>query len=249
MQGDYVDRGCFSCEVVLYLYAVKITYPETFFMLRGNHECRHLTSFFNFRDECIFKYTLDLYNEFMESFDYLPLAATINDKFLCMHGGLSPDITALDDINDIDRFREVPREGPMCDLLWSDPFDENLEHEPDDLSGGKRAPAAGGAPGPAPPPGPKPQQQPLSPKQTPAESADQWFTYNETRQCSFVFGVAAVDMFLKKNRLTAVIRAHEAQLEGYRMQMQNKHGIPRVITIFSGNVVVCTRVHRVQTRG
>ena len=82
-------------------------------MIRGNHECRHLTSFFNFKDECLYKYNLELYDAIMGMFDNLPIAATINGKFLCCHGGLSPDISTLRDIEDLDRFQEVPREGPF----------------------------------------------------------------------------------------------------------------------------------------
>jgi len=212
--GDYVDRGCFSSEVVFYLYALKITYPKTFFLLRGNHECRQLTSFFNFKDECTYKYNLEIYETIMQSFDLLPIAAIINKAFFCVHGGLSPDITTLEEVRQLDRFQEIPREGPMCDLLWSDPYEEDAQKDtdrpnPDDPDAG-----IGGE---------RHQQQSTS-----------WFGYNDTRQCSYVYGVEAVKQFLKDNKLTSVIRAHEAQVDGYKMQMVNRQsGIPRVITIFS----------------
>ncbi|CAE8617316.1 unnamed protein product, partial [Polarella glacialis] len=115
--GDYVDRGSFSVEVVAALYSLKIRYPKQVRMLRGNHECRQMTAFFNFREECEFKYDIGVYNAFMDSFDCLPLAATINGKFLCVHGGLSPDLAKLQAINNLNRFTEPPKEGLLCDLL------------------------------------------------------------------------------------------------------------------------------------
>merc|ERR1712228_1055615 len=203
------DRGCFATECVFFICAHKITYTDSFFNIRGNHECRHLTSFFNFKDECLYKYNLELYDAIMNMFDCLPISATINGKFLCCHGGLSPDISTLADIEDIDRFQEVPREGPFCDLLWADPVDDEKE---DDLGG---------------------DGYDDDPDSMDAEPTT-WFAYNETRQCSYVFGIDAVTTFLKKNNLTAVILAHEAQFDGYKMQMINEQTqIPRVITIFS----------------
>ncbi|KAL8438477.1 hypothetical protein Efla_002227 [Eimeria flavescens] len=204
--GDYVDRGSFSVEVLLLLFAIKLTHPSRVWLLRGNHECRQMTSFFNFRDECECKYDMSVYYAFMErkaeesAFDALPLAAVINGKFLAVHGGLSPELKVLSQIGGINRFQEPPRGGLFCDLLWADPLDESREDQGMQL-------VAGG------------------------EGA---FFPNDVRGCSYFFAYTAASTFLDRNGLLSVLRAHEAQLEGYKMHQTNsKTGFPTVITIFS----------------
>ncbi|KAK6456163.1 Metallo-dependent phosphatase-like protein [Scheffersomyces xylosifermentans] len=129
--GDYVDRGSFSIECLIYLYALKLTYNTTFWMLRGNHECKHLTEYFTFKSECLHKYSPKLYEECLESFNSLPLAAIMNNQFFCVHGGLSPELRGLADLESLDRFREPPTKGLMCDLLWADPTEEYDEDNMD----------------------------------------------------------------------------------------------------------------------
>lgn len=122
--GDYVDRGYFSCECMLLLLALKVMFPRCIYLLRGNHEARHLTSYFNFKQEAVVKYSMSVYELFMTAFDYLPLAARVGENIFCVHGGLSPDVCLVEDVSAIHRVREPPSSGPMCDLLWSDPHSE-----------------------------------------------------------------------------------------------------------------------------
>ena len=122
--GDYVDRGSFSCECLFLLLAMKVTYPRSLVLLRGNHESRQMTKAFTFRKECQVKYSLDLWHESMLLFDCLPICALIDDRFLCMHAGISPHLKSLGDIDRLNRFQEIPTEGPLCDLMWSDPNQE-----------------------------------------------------------------------------------------------------------------------------
>jgi len=101
-----------------------VRYPDRITLIRGNHESRQITQVYGFYDECLRKYgSVNVWRYCTEVFDYLSLSAIIEDRVLCVHGGLSPAINTLDQIRVIDRKQEVPHEGAMCDLLWSDPED------------------------------------------------------------------------------------------------------------------------------
>lgn len=129
--GDFVDRGSWSCEVALYLYVLKILYPKSIFINRGNHETNDMNKTYGFTDECEAKYSKKVFEAFAESFGALPLATLINESYLVMHGGLfSNDQVTLDDIRKINRFpssglSQPAREGLAMELLWTDPQPEN----------------------------------------------------------------------------------------------------------------------------
>ncbi|KAF9762114.1 Serine/threonine-protein phosphatase 2B catalytic subunit [Nosema granulosis] len=119
--GDYVDRGFHSTEVYLYLLLLKTAFPHSVILLRGNHESKLMTSKFTYKNECISKYDEKMYNLCVESFMTLPIAAIIQEKVFCVHGGISKEASTIEEINRIDRFTEIRTQGPLCDMLWSDP--------------------------------------------------------------------------------------------------------------------------------
>ena len=120
--GDYVDRGYHSIETLCLLLLLKIRYPTRIYLTRGNHESTEITQLYGFYDECVQKFgNANVWKMFTELFNYLPISAIVNSKIFCLHGGLSPDIETIDEIRKIDRRRDVPSSGAMCDLLWSDP--------------------------------------------------------------------------------------------------------------------------------
>lgn len=123
--GDYVDRGKQSIETICLLFAYKIKYPKNIFLLRGNHECQEISRVFGFFDECKRRYSFKLWRTFMTLFDNMPVAALINNRILCMHGGLSPHLNEFVDIEKLKKPSKIPSKGLMCDLLWSDPARNN----------------------------------------------------------------------------------------------------------------------------
>ena len=120
--GDYVDRGYHSIETLCLLLLLKIRYPTRIYLTRGNHESTEITQLYGFYDECVQKFgNANVWKMFTDLFNYLPISAIVENKIFCLHGGLSPDIETIDEIRRLDRRRDVPSSGAMCDLLWSDP--------------------------------------------------------------------------------------------------------------------------------
>lgn len=119
--GDYVDRGKQSLETICLMLAYKIAHPENFFLLRGNHESASINRIYGFYDECKRRYNIKIWKAFTDVFNCLPVAAIVDEKLFCMHGGLSPDLTDIQQIKRLVRPTDIPDTGLLCDLLWSDP--------------------------------------------------------------------------------------------------------------------------------
>ena len=114
-----------SLEVVCLLLALKLTFPNRVFLVRGNHECRSVSGHFGFKEECVRKYGLPVYYRFLLCFQTMPIGALVHTDYgtmLALHGGLSPKIARLEQLEELDRFVEPEEEQSLLEVLWSDPI-------------------------------------------------------------------------------------------------------------------------------
>ena len=140
--GDYVGRGWNGLSTFMLLILYLIKYPNNRTLLRGNHDSRTMSIMYGLYDECLKKIEIkdeaeDIYNKINELFDLLQLAAVVDNKYFCIHGGLSPELKKIDILNNIERKKEIPEKGIITDLIWSDPKEEVNEFEPSKKGAGQ----------------------------------------------------------------------------------------------------------------
>jgi len=206
--GDYVDRGFFSSEIVIYLCALMLCHPENIVMLRGNHETKLMCEFMTFRDECLHKYNAEVYDAFQEFFQTLQIAAVVsgtpNGDCLCVHGGIGPELKTIDDFEAINRFCEIPKKTAFWDVVWADPLPEIDSGDMDFESEDKWEATT--------------------------------FVPNSFRHSSCLYGLKATRKFLKHNKLCTIIRGHQVQQDGYFehfSRTEHSFAIAPVLTVFS----------------
>ena len=120
--GDYVDRGAFSLELISLLLAYKVKFPDSIYLLRGNHETLCVNSEYGFINEMKSKYKNDvLFKKFNELFKYLPIAAIVDNRIFCVHGGIAPTLESISQLDELERRVEPELTSLLSNILWSDP--------------------------------------------------------------------------------------------------------------------------------
>ncbi|KAM3957711.1 uncharacterized protein ACR2FA_008283 [Aphomia sociella] len=194
--GDYVDRGPHGCELLAYLLACKLQRPAGVLLVRGNHETRDIQKMFTFYNECISKYGEvegnKIWNAINQVFDSLPLAAVVDDKVFCCHGGIPPPwvcplVTAIDKVP-VPLSRPAEQSSIAWELLWNDPIKPNK----------------------------------LTATLALELAANEGFAANSKRGTGHVFDQTAIDRFLLANQLSHVVRAHELHHNGFMCQLRGR---------------------------
>ncbi|CAH0405048.1 unnamed protein product [Chilo suppressalis] len=194
--GDFVDRGPHGAELMAYLLAAKLQRPNAVLMVRGNHETRDIQKMFTFYNECVAKYGETdgpkVWNAINNVFDALPLAAVVDDKVFCCHGGIPPPwvcplITAIDKVP-VPLTRPAEQSSIAWELLWNDPVKPNK----------------------------------LTATLALELASNEGFAANTKRGTGHVFDQSALDRFLAANQLSHVVRAHELHQSGFLCQLRGK---------------------------
>ncbi|CAG9583723.1 putative serine/threonine protein phosphatase 2B catalytic subunit A2 [Leishmania major strain Friedlin] len=211
--GNYIGNGGFNLECILFLLAAKVAHPQSILLIRGSNESKFMADVLQLGKECQLKYSSTLLTQILSVFNCLPLAAIIRKKFFCVHSGLSPDVSHVDDIALIHRFRHIPTRGAMCDMVWSEPdWDTNnqLYNNVEEPSGETYVPRLGLF-----------ETRPL-------------FITNKQRGLSYVFNFACAKRFVSANNLLCIIRAHEVHELGFKLYRPHpNHLFPCIISLFS----------------
>ncbi|KPI87742.1 putative serine/threonine protein phosphatase 2B catalytic subunit A2 [Leptomonas seymouri] len=211
--GNYIGNGGFNLECVLFLLAAKVAFPQFVYLIRGSNESKFMADVLHLGDECQQKYNKNLFTLLLSAFNCLPLAAVVLNKYFCVHSGLSPDVSHINDIALIHRFRHIPSRGAMCDLVWCEPdwdTDNLLYNNVEEASCRAYVPRVGSF-----------ETRPL-------------FIKNKQRGFSYVFNFACAKRFVSANKLLCIIRSHEVQEMGFKLHRPHpNHLFPCLVSIFS----------------
>jgi diadenosine tetraphosphatase ApaH/serine/threonine PP2A family protein phosphatase len=194
--GDFVDRGSHSVEVSVYLFLLKLSQPDKFMLIRGNHEVRSVNKTYSFYSECNKKYGHQVggqvWDQINQSFERLPIAAVIDEGVFCCHGGVPKALTKLEDLMKIPKPLVQPDvESPAAhELMWNDPIESMTSYN-------------------------KNMVQVLRDRNVE-------FIANRARSTGFYYTELAVDRFFNCNDLTYLIRAHESVKEGFKIHFNGK---------------------------
>lgn len=184
--GDYVDRGSYGVECVIYLFCMKILAPHHFFFLRGNHEVRETQEQFSFNRECCTRFNSDLWESINLAFDRLPVAALVDEVLYCAHGGIPASVTTLYQIAAIPTPLDLPQlqSAEAWEILWNDPVSrEDFRH--------------------------------LSEFDQNFAVDSSGFARNTKRGTGFLYTEQSTCQFLRRNGLDCILRAHEMYEDGY----------------------------------
>ncbi|KAG5486207.1 hypothetical protein LSCM1_07327 [Leishmania martiniquensis] len=193
--GDFIDRGPYGCEVLVYIFSLLCTYPDYVFLNRGNHENYSTNTEYGFMAELYAKYgarSSYLLSAMVDSYECMPLLSIVDHRVAVVHGGAPRLMCTLDEIEAIGHVRDIPVERQttraeqlLAELLWNDPVEKFRSRQ---LGTSQQGPG--------------------------------W--RSSSRGCGVEYLSNITEQFLKRNGLTLLIRSHDVKTAGFELAHRNK---------------------------